>query len=1624
MGTQMHRRAQAPLRWTTKIFALAGIAAMSCGPADEAAAPSVAQVSQAVATAYVGGAPIPTMPNATTLNWNGTYPELIAADAMAECTLLQAVGTQMGGTTDPDVFLQHLAQMMSTSLGVCTSPAQQAAPNGISSTEAFYWNWLQMRNDATCNLDVATQTHKGLGLSYALNGNGTYALPSLATYQDSSGGVTFGGSALSSARQVAQDHVQYAWMNLCMAQNIRAELDSSEVALASENDLRELQGLVRTRALAAVYQYTNILNAMSTATVQTSIDSPAYFGSIIARWKAKDTNWSQHATELGQDISSATNLLVEAGHDVTDVLLRSSGTTQQFGTYQSTVGYIGPFQDAVLTGPRVEALMAGYGAYADAQPRAPVTSTGEPEVQILAGLVGQAGGIPLTGYVGSFNITSNATNLLWLATQIDAGCTPTATCWKALIPGGQTFDVIQQKYNIQLKHAVALVRALLEHLYGQPQPKFYTDSGNWKYNFDSQNTLGGLPLDLESRVKGTHTYLSPSGGTVAGDFTSASGGTLKLDPSVLVVAPDPNTLQSEAWSDVPQLGFDYRSDPVANSGFDFRYRTGMYLYYPEQINTVYTSSPPSGLPDAQIKALHSLYRWGSYMGTVNVLSYLRYYFLRANAGAGDVIKAAGAPLLNLLKQAIGYRQVVVRRSKAVNRQSGCTSPSCTTFDNIQGTSALGSGLNVDVYVNQSRTDTLKILTVRLLNNPLSVAQTVTVSPVTETIDSSITSIATATTETLRKYTVAIPANAVVELRLETMDGSTGVTVFRGKLDEPNSYEPNIHDAVAGQNPSTFGRTVTFGGALNEQLNRAVEFGPNDWSKPAFDPLDFPNNWAPVGDASLNGGTPGQETYQYFLSSATTAAHDATTAVDKALQTVTDEASDLLALEQADERGSTLDDLETKSFCGAATSCIPLNYIPTTIAVPPCPSGKPYCAQATTFFAEVIGATGSDKPNPIPLAADVATQLDAVQPDFSRFSGGQLEPLLLAEWNAWYALRNAIQNMVMTTDVQAAQIDAADAEWNQALLVRNQAELEASTAATELKKQNLDVTIQYNNLAGELMSYDNQVDAAKNAADFACSANAFATAREAAISFSGEYGDFKTGAQQNGQDASALNYFFDEASSMSFSVAPLAQFHTNCEQARMAVQNAQKMDDTTAQGISINLGIIQSNIDNITVPDSMIDAQLQATIEAAAAGYEAATKRDVETKAEAAAAVIAEWGTARQALNDVYTAGVALNAGLNQASVATSKQQLDTTLQMQDVKSRFNLKTAFHSYDMWRARALSESARRLAVAARRAIEARFVLNLSDLKEPETFVEAPSLWADEIYNSDLKPPSSLGRTLGPTNMNPTAVYSSAIEDYVNNLQLFVNGYSISRPTAVAHSDTEVLELPGPGGTTEVALWDNVQFSVRNTENGVWSFYCARGGSWTGDNFAATSFEQGIQDLTHLCPGADSDHHEAPTRARMSFYLSPLGALNGARELDLTTARHNARWRQLAINLVGTGVRDCSQDVDPSSCYQEPFIRYQLRHVGPAEVSDFEDKWHVLQLPVGNIENGKALAAEEWVDPVSKGFDNSLVANVARQEFAGRPLGGKYELTVEAPAGVRLENIERVQVLMQTDYWVRQQ
>jgi hypothetical protein len=362
----------------------------------------------------------------------------------------------------------------------------------------------------------------------------------------------------------------------------------------------------------------------------------------------------------------------------------------------------------------------------------------------------------------------------------------------------------------------------------------------------------------------------------------------------------------------------------------------------------------------------------------------------------------------------------------------------------------------------------------------------------------------------------------------------------------------------------------------------------------------------------------------------------------------------------------------------------------------------------------------------------------------------------------------------------------------------------------------------------------------------------------------------------------------------------------------------------------------------------------------------------------------------------------IQQALFQVQQASDREQFEAKLTSLSTSLESEFYHRYTSYDLWRAKALLEDARRQAVLARRAIEARYVVDLSKMSDPEPFVASPSTWADEVYSYDLSLPASVGLTVGTP--SDAGIYPNKLLDYITNLERFVEGYSVKRASSAVKEDTDVVSIYGPSGLVPGTLSSGPGSSG-------WSVLC-------GD--ATWHDVDGSIPVETCC----SDFGGSPTKARLLFPLDPWGRLAGWVADEPFSQRYNTRWTRLSVNLVGTGIKDCTKAVDAQTCYSEGFVRYNLSQSGDPWVTDFEGSWHLDSLAEGQIEGAKALAAEMWVDSLVHNFSDNIVGAVARSEFNERPVGGSYQLEIEMGPEFRLDHLDRVQLLVGTSYWVAQQ
>src|SRR5690606_14259236 len=119
--------------------------------------------------------------------------------------------------------------------------------------------------------------------------------------------------------------------------------------------------------------------------------------------------------------------------------------------------------------------------------------------------------------------------------------------------------------------------------------------------------------------------------------------------------------------------------------------------------------------------------------------------------------------------------------------------------------------------------------------------------------------------------------------------------------------------------------------------------------------------------------------------------------------------------------------------------------------------------------------------------------------------------------------------------------------------------------------------------------------------------------------------------------------------------------------------------------------------------------------------------------------------------------------------------------------------------------------------------------------------------------------------------------------------------------------------------------------------WTFFCPDEGIWLPHPGVG---QVPLEDrLATLCDGAP------PTRMRYNFSLDPWARLDDGIGNRPLLQRHNVQWRQVAVNLIGTGIRDCQKSPNPQLCFSESFLPFQLVHAGPAWAANHSQEWRAF-------------------------------------------------------------------------------
>lgn len=185
----------------------------------------------------------------------------------------------------------------------------------------------------------------------------------------------------------------------------------------------------------------------------------------------------------------------------------------------------------------------------------------------------------------------------------------------------------------------------------------------------------------------------------------------------------------------------------------------------------------------------------------------------------------------------------------------------------------------------------------------------------------------------------------------------------------------------------------------------------------------------------------------------------------------------------------------------------------------------------------------------------------------------------------------------------------------------------------------------------------------------------------------------------------------------------------------------------------------------------------------------------------------------------------------------------------------------------------------------------------------------------------------------------------------------------------------------------------------------------------------------DCVRVCPdgyGGSCPESAAGTRCyyetRLSIGSDGLQRLLTGTSAGFASGNFNYRFERVGVNIVGSGLRDCSRE-STGSCYGGGNVSVTLLHQGPFLVRNTFGELYYAPLFPGRIESARALAAERAITNPMSGTDRVLLQDYMRAEFQGRPLAGSLVIRVWDEPGLAFDRLEDVQLIVDYRYWQHQ-
>ncbi|MEQ9076711.1 MAG: hypothetical protein RLP09_22830 [Sandaracinaceae bacterium] len=265
-----------------------------------------------------------------------------------------------------------------------------------------------------------------------------------------------------------------------------------------------------------------------------------------------------------------------------------------------------------------------------------------------------------------------------------------------------------------------------------------------------------------------------------------------------------------------------------------------------------------------------------------------------------------------------------------------------------------------------------------------------------------------------------------------------------------------------------------------------------------------------------------------------------------------------------------------------------------------------------------------------------------------------------------------------------------------------------------------------------------------------------------------------------------------------------------------------------------------------------------------------------------------------------------------------------------------------------------------------------------------------------------------------------------------------------TAVQRLRVAGLQLERVNGTaTEIAYRSDGAAGVERVEHGpeLFAATTSPGYGYVDDCVEGSpdAFRnRWMYDCAQLCSGGFSGHCDPGERPTQFCYWELPFNLDEDRLLSrggdfgggFAFGNYNYRSGDIAVNVVGTGVRDC-EGTNATACYATAGIPFSLMHTAPAastleggsySIRAHDGSLHPVDLFDGRIESARALAAERYLSNPLSSADAALINDYTRGELRGRPMTGNYRILIWDNGDVNFDAIEDVQILWRYRYFTR--